>query len=152
MFFIYFPVILVMIILSLGTNIGDREKNLNEALSRISAFAKITRQSSMIETEPWGFNSSNSFLNMVIVIETSLSPLELLEATQKVEREMGRTEKSANGVYHDRIIDIDIIDYDKIKMDTPRLILPHPRAHLRDFVMIPLKELNLENELEIVVE
>ncbi len=141
-----------MIILSLGTNIGDKKKNLKEALRRISAFAEITRQSSMIETEPWGFKSENPFLNMVIVIETSLPPLELLDATQRIEREMGRTEKSVNGVYHDRIIDIDIIDYDKIKMDTPRLILPHPRAHLRDFVMIPLKELNLEKELEIVVE
>lgn len=141
-----------MIILSLGTNIGDKKKNLNEAIRRISAFAEITRQSSMIETEPWGFESKNIFLNIVIVIETSLSPLELLDATQKVEREMGRTEKSVNGVYHDRIIDIDIIDYNKIKMDTPRLILPHPRAHLRDFVMIPLQELNLEDELEIVVD
>lgn len=141
-----------MIILSLGTNIGDKKKNLNEAIRRISAFAEITRQSSMIETEPWGFESKNIFLNIVIVIETSLSPLELLDATQKVEREMGRTEKSVNGVYHDRIIDIDIIGYDKIKMDTPRLILPHPRAHLRDFVMIPLQELNLEDELEIVVD
>lgn len=141
-----------MIILSLGTNIGNKKKNLNEAIRRISAFAEITRQSSMIETEPWGFESKNIFLNIVIVIETSLSPLELLDATQKIEREMGRTEKSVNGVYHDRIIDIDIIDYNKIKMDTPRLILPHPRAHLRDFVMIPLQELNLEDELEIVVD
>ena len=141
-----------MIILSLGTNIGNKRENLNEAMRRISAFAEITRQSSIIETEPWGFESKNSFLNMVVVIETSLSPFELLDATQKIEREMGRTEKSVNGVYHDRIIDIDIIDYNKIKMDTPRLILPHPRAHLRDFVMIPLKELNLEKELEIVVE
>lgn len=141
-----------MIILSLGTNIGDKKKNLNEAIRRISAFAKIIRQSSMIETEPWGFESKNSFLNMVIVVETSLPPIELLDATQKVETEMGRSEKSLNGVYHDRIIDIDIIVYDKIKMDTPRLTLPHPRAHLRDFVIIPLRELNLEKELEIVVD
>lgn len=141
-----------MIILSLGTNIGDKKKNLNEAIRRISAFAEITRQSSMIETEPWEFESKNIFLNMVIVIETSLSPLELLDATQKVEKEMGRTEKSTDGVYHDRIIDIDIIVYEKIKMDTPRLTLPHPRAHLRDFVMIPLQELNLDDELEIVIE
>lgn len=141
-----------MIILSLGTNIGDKRKNLNEAMKHISAFAEITKQSSMIETEPWGFKSKNIFLNIVIVIETSLSPFELLDATQKVEHEMGRTEKSVNGIYHDRIIDIDIIDYNKIKMDTPRLTLPHPRAHLRDFVMIPLRELNLEKELEIVVD
>lgn len=141
-----------MIILSLGTNIGDKKKNLNEAMRRVTAFAKIIRQSSMIETEPWGFESTNTFLNMVVVIETSLSPLELLDATQKVETEMGRSKKSLNGIYHDRIIDIDIIVYDKIKMDTPRLTLPHPRAHLRDFVIIPLQELNLEKELEIVVD
>ena len=141
-----------MIILSLGTNIGDKQKNLNEALKRFSAFAKITKQSSIIETEPWGFESKNKFMNMIVVIETSLDPLQLLDATQDIEKKMGRTKKSINGEYHDRIIDIDIIAYNKIKMDTPRLTLPHPRAHLRDFVMIPLKELNLEKELEIVVE
>lgn len=141
-----------MIILSLGTNIGDKQKNLNEALKRFSAFAKITKQSSIIETEPWGFESKNKFMNMIVVIETSLDPLRLLDATQDIEKKMGRTKKSINGEYHDRIIDIDIIAYNKIKMDTPRLTLPHPRAHLRDFVMIPLKELNLEKELEIVVE
>lgn len=116
---------------------------MEEALRRIEKFAEIERQSSMIETEPWGFESKNRFLNMVVVIRTTLAPLELLDATQKVEREMGRNEKSVNGIYHDRIIDIDIIAYDNIKMDTPRLTLPHPRAHIRDFVMIPLKELDI---------
>jgi len=132
-----------MIILSLGTNLGNKQANLEEALSRISNFAAITRKSSIIETAPWGFESTNTFLNMVITIETTLDPLQLLDATQEVERQMGRTEKSINNIYHDRIIDIDIIDYDKMKMDTPRLVLPHPRAHLRDFVMIPLKELEI---------
>lgn len=139
-----------MIILSLGTNLGDKQANLEKAICHIARFATIIRRSSIIETAPWGFESQNSFLNMVVAIETTLSPLQLLDATQHIEREMGRTEKSENGIYHDRIIDIDIITYNKKKMDTPRLILPHPRAHLRDFVMVPLRELNLENELEVI--
>jgi len=139
-----------MIILSLGTNLGDKKANLEEAMRRISVFARVVNRSSMIETEPWGFESKNSFLNMVVIIETELKPLELLDATQEVEREMGRTEKSVDGHYHDRIIDIDIVCHNKTKMDTPRLVLPHPRAHLRDFVMIPLRELSLEKELEVI--
>jgi len=139
-----------MILLSLGTNLGDKQANLNEAIRQIARFATITMQSSIIETAPWGFDSQNTFLNMVIAIETTLSPLQLLDATQQIEREMGRTEKSENGIYHDRIIDIDIITYNKTKMDTPELTLPHPRAHLRDFVLVPLRELNLESELEVI--
>lgn len=136
-----------MILLSLGTNLGDKQANLEKAISQIAKIATITRRSSIIGTSPWGFESQNTFLNMVVAIETTLSPLQLLDATQEIEREMGRTEKSVDGIYHDRIIDIDILTYNKTKMDTPRLTLPHPRAHLRDFVMIPLKELNLESEL-----
>lgn len=131
-----------MIYLSLGTNIGDRRKNLDKAIEHLRAFCNIVRCSSILETEPVGFVSENRFMNMCIAVTTQLSPFELLDATQKVERSMGRTIKSINGIYHDRIIDIDIIDYDGIKIDTPQLTLPHPKARERDFVMIPLNEIS----------
>lgn len=131
-----------MIYLSLGTNIGDRRKNLDKAIEHLRAFCNIVRCSSILETEPIGFVSRNRFMNMCVAVTTQLSPFELLDATQKVERSMGRTIKSINGIYHDRIIDIDIIDYDGIKIDTPQLTLPHPKARERDFVMIPLNEIS----------
>ena len=96
--------------------------------------------SGFYETEPWGFQSENTFLNAALQLETSLSPLELLKATQQIEVEMGRTQKS-NGTYHDRIIDIDILLYDDLILQTPELTLPHPLMQDRRFVMEPLLEI-----------
>ena len=96
--------------------------------------------SGFYETEPWGFQSDNTFLNAALQLETSLSPLELLKATQQIEVEMGRTQKS-NGTYHDRIIDIDILLYDDLILQTPELTLPHPLMQDRRFVMEPLLEI-----------
>lgn len=96
--------------------------------------------SGFYETEPWGFQSDNTFLNAALQLETGLPPLELLKATQDIELEMGRTQKS-NGVYHDRIIDIDILLYDDLILQTPELTLPHPLMHERQFVMEPLAEI-----------
>ena len=96
--------------------------------------------SGFYETEPWGFQSENTFLNAALQLETALSPLELLKATQEIEIEMGRTQKS-NGAYHDRIIDIDILLYDNLVLQTPELTLPHPLMHERLFVMEPLAEI-----------
>ena len=96
--------------------------------------------SGFYETEPWGFQSENTFLNAALRLETSLSPLELLKATQQIEVEMGRTQKS-NGTYHDRIIDIDILLYDDLILQTPELTLPHPLMQDRRFVMEPLLEI-----------
>ena len=96
--------------------------------------------SGFYETEPWGFQSENTFLNAALQLETSLSPLELLKATQQIEVQMGRTQKS-NGTYHDRIIDIDILLYDDLILQTPELTLPHPLMQDRRFVMEPLLEI-----------
>ena len=106
----------------------------------------MTRQSSVIETEPWGFESSNKFLNAVVCCETTLTPHQLLGATQQIERDMGRTTKSAKSKtakpkYTDRPIDIDILLYDDITLDEPDLKIPHPLMLQRDFVMIPLREI-----------
>lgn len=95
--------------------------------------------SDLYETEPWGFESENSFLNAVIVMTTELSPMDLLDATRLIEIEMGRVEKS-DGTYHDRIIDIDLLLVDEEIVRTERLTLPHPLMHKRAFVMEPLAE------------
>lgn len=132
--------------LSLGTNLGDKEANINRAIEKINdSVGTVLRTSSFIETEPWGFNSSNTFLNAALCVETDLSPEQLLNATQLIEREMGRTHKSVNRVYHDRLIDIDILLYDDITISTPALTIPHPLMQERDFVMIPLREIIEDN-------
>lgn len=128
--------------LSLGTNLGDKENNLLSAISEIERrIGPVRAQSAFLATEPWGFDSQNTFLNAVIRIETKFSPLELLDETQQIERDLGRKHKSVNGQYHDRIIDIDILLYDDLHISTPRLTIPHPHMHERDFVIIPLKEI-----------
>lgn len=130
------------VFLSLGTNLGDKRENLNKAIQKIGELVgDVVRQSSFIETEPWGFESKNRFLNGCVCVETDLTPLEVLEMTQLIERELGRKEKSHNGEYHDRIIDIDILLYDDVTIDEPELKIPHPHMKERDFVMIPLNEI-----------
>ena len=128
--------------LSLGSNLGDRAENLRRAIALIGErVGKVQRVSSFIETEPWGFQSEHPFLNAACLVLTTLSPLECLDATQQIERELGRRPKSSGGIYHDRPIDIDLLMYDALQLSTPRLTLPHPHMHERDFVMIPLREI-----------
>ena len=133
----------------MGSNLGDCRKNLERAIRLIDdRVGQVTRQSSFIETEPWGFESPNKFMNAVILCETTRSPREVLLLTQQIERDMGRR-KMVNGqwsmvngqrIYADRPIDIDILLYDDLTIDEPDLKIPHPLMHERDFVMIPLEE------------
>lgn len=133
--------------LSLGSNLGQRQRNIQDAVEMINARAgRVVRLSPLHETLPWGFESDNTFLNAALCLHTKLSPLRLLDVTQEIEREMGRKEKSAAGVYHDRIIDIDILLYDDLHINTPRLTIPHPLMRQRDFVMTPLREIIQEDE------
>ncbi len=148
--------------LGLGTNLGDRESNILQAIQLIGErVGMVLRQSSLIETEPWGFQSPNKFLNAVILCETERTPREVLRLTQKIERDMGRTQKSLavsdrplavsskpraksqkpKAKYTDRPIDIDILLYDDITVDEPDLKIPHPLMQERDFVMTPLNEI-----------
>ena len=127
--------------LGLGSNLGDCRKNLERAIRLIGdRVGLVTRQSSFIETEPWGFESPNKFMNAVILCETTKTPREVLMLTQQIERDMGRMKKSVSGGYADRAIDIDILLYDDVTIDEPDLKIPHPLMHQRDFVMIPLEE------------
>lgn len=136
--------------LSLGSNLGERHTLLIKAIDALQErVGALVACSSFIETEPWGFESDNRFLNAAVHLATSLSPIELLQITQDIERQLGRTTKSHDDQYHDRPIDIDILLYDDLQLNETydidghkvSLILPHPHMYERDFVMIPLGEI-----------
>lgn len=145
--------------LSLGSNLGNKRKNIRLAIEKIGEqVGEVVRQSALYETEPWGFESENRFVNAAVKVTTALSPMEVLRATQQIERDLGRKRKSQSPdsqqrqrvgatagipspVYHDRPIDIDILLYDDWIVDEPELKIPHPLMYKRDFVMIPLREI-----------
>lgn len=128
--------------LGLGANLGDKEANLKAAVEEINKrVGEVTSLSAFYITEPWGFVSESSFLNAVCCVSTSLSPFELLTVTQDIERMIGRLKKSVNGIYSDRLIDIDILLYDDLQLTTPELTIPHPLMLERTFVMTPLAEI-----------
>lgn len=128
--------------LGLGTNLGDKEQNLRRAVQKIEKrIGNLVSLSAFYATAPWGFRSENDFLNAVVCVETSLTPYEVLETTQQIERGMGRRTKSAGGLYKDRVIDIDLLLYGDVVMNDERLVLPHPLMTERRFVMDPLVEI-----------
>ena len=136
-----------MIILSIGTNIGDRERNIENAVKALGEIGKVGAVSPIYTSEPWGFESENGFYNIALTMESELLPLDLLQETQRIEKELGRTTKTTTE-YADRVIDIDIIDYDNqiIKISQQStvnslLTLPHPLMHLRNFVLYPLADI-----------
>ena len=131
----------------LGTNLGDKEQNLKVAVQKIEEqIGKVVSLSAFYITAPWGFTSENSFLNAAACVETELSPLDVLQKTQSIECELGRTKKSVNGAYSDRLIDIDLLLYEDLVLSVisasgVELTLPHPLMAERDFVMKPLAEI-----------
>ena len=135
------------IYLGLGTNLGDKELNLRVAVQKIEErIGKVISLSAFYATAPWGFQSDNNFLNAAAGVETSLSPFDILERTQQIEQEIGRLHKSHDGVYSDRLIDIDLLLYDDLVLSVTSpsgaaLNLPHPLMTERDFVMRPLAEI-----------
>ena len=142
---------MIVIYFGIGTNLGEREANLRKAIELLhERVGECLACSSIYRSTPQGFVSDNQFANIVAVCQTDYSPIEILHITQQIEREMGRTEKSVNGIYHDRIIDIDLLmayksdaqwtNGEEIACNTDTLTLPHPRMQERDFVMIPLRE------------
>jgi len=129
-----------LVFLGLGTNLGDKAQNLNEAVHALSLeVGSVVGLSSFYHSKPWGFESENEFLNAVVSVETELPPFELLAITKQIEIKLGRSVKSESG-YADRLIDIDILLYDRLIVDQPALIIPHPLMKEREFVLIPLLE------------
>ena len=127
--------------LALGSNLGDKRANLSSAIDRITEkIGVLSAISSVYETKPQGFESSNNFLNMMVCVETQLSPAEILNITQSIEKKLGRTQKTKD-TYADRIIDIDLIAFDNLVIQTNDLQLPHPLFHQRRFVLEPFNEI-----------
>ena len=141
----------MIVYMGIGTNLGDREANLRRAIELVhERVGECMACSSIYRSAPQGFVSENQFANIVAVCQTNHSPEEVLHITQQIEFEMGRKEKSINGIYHDRVIDIDLLmayegdrvmdNGNGIEYSSGILKLPHPRMQERDFVMIPLRE------------
>ncbi len=130
---------MAVIYLGLGSNLGDREQNIQDAVRLLKEHGvRIEKASHVIETEPVGGVVQGRFLNAVLKATTHLTPQELLALSQAIERRLGRVATVRNGP---RTIDIDILLYDQQKITTQKLIIPHPRMLQRDFVMVPLKEI-----------
>ncbi|MGN0228039.1 MAG: 2-amino-4-hydroxy-6-hydroxymethyldihydropteridine diphosphokinase [Paludibacteraceae bacterium] len=132
--------------LSLGANLGERERTIQQAIKNIEQqIGNVLRCSSFYYSKPWGFESKNDFCNLCCAVGTAMPPLEVLARTQSIERTLGRTEKTIKGNYSDRLIDIDLIRVFngevEIFMNDDTLTLPHKDWQQRDFVRIPLQEI-----------
>ena len=124
--------------LGLGTNRGEREQNMATALARLQERLRLVAVSSLYETAPWGVTDQPPFLNAAVAAETDLPPAELLAFVKGMEREMGR---QPGGRWGPRLMDIDILLYDDLVLETPDLVIPHPRLTERAFVLVPLAEI-----------
>lgn len=135
------------LILALGTNIGDRERNLQTAIQKLNGiFGTPLAQSGVVATESCGFNGPE-FLNTVLKYRSSQDPYEVLALCKAVEREMGRVDRPeydqrGNRIFHDRIIDIDILEYGNLQLDTAELTLPHPQIKTRPYILPLLLEID----------
>jgi len=129
---------MIRVFLGIGTNLGDRERNLQDALAILSQKMVILKESSIYQTAPWGYLDQPAFLNQVIEAQTDLSPLNLLGFLKDTEKVLGR---QANFRYGPRLIDLDILFYGNRIIQTSRLQVPHPRLAERAFVLVPLAEI-----------
>lgn len=131
---------MALAVLALGSNIGDASAHLAAAIEAIAnhTHIKLLRQSTIIVTPPWGVTEQAEFHNGALLVETDLTPIALLDFCLATETELGRVRTLKWGP---RIIDIDVIAYDRIVMDSERLTLPHPYAHEREFVLEPVREI-----------
>jgi 2-amino-4-hydroxy-6-hydroxymethyldihydropteridine diphosphokinase len=124
--------------IAMGTNLGNRLANLRAAITAFAPDIQGLDESSVYETEPWGYADQPPFLNMTVRATTDLSPRHLLDRLKGIESTLGRIPNFRNGP---RLIDLDILFYDDLILDTPALVIPHPRLHERAFVLIPLADI-----------
>jgi len=130
---------MAIVYIGLGSNLGDRKKNCLRAIGLLKQNGlSVTRQSSIYETKPWGVTEQPEFVNMAVKAETELAPFQLLALLKKIEKDMGRQETVRWGP---RILDLDILLYDDIIMNTETLTIPHPLMQEREFVLRPLSEI-----------
>jgi len=126
------------IYLSLGSNLGNRAANLKEAISSLPPQITVKKRSNVYETPPWGYTEQDNFLNQVIMATTYLEPEPLLKHIKRLEVALGR---KTTFRYGPRLIDIDILFYDDLVLDTPSLVIPHPHLHERGFVLLPMMDI-----------
>ena len=132
---------MALVYLGIGTNIGDKEANLNQAMIYLrEEVGEIYNVSSFFTSKPWGFESENNFSNAALLINTELSPLKLLAEVKKIEKKMGRIYSQTHN-YEDRIIDIDILIYENLIINQPNLVVPQNLMAQREFVLVPLAEI-----------
>jgi 2-amino-4-hydroxy-6-hydroxymethyldihydropteridine diphosphokinase len=132
-----------IVFLGIGTNLGSRESNLEQAVTIIEEnIGRVSNFSSIYETDPWGFQAENKFLNMVVKVKTGLAPSVILERILKIESTMGR--ERGRERYSSRMIDIDILLFEDVIIDEDNLKIPHPLLHERKFVLVPLCEIASE--------
>lgn len=130
------------IYLGIGSNLGDKEQNIMTALKLVKeGVGTIVIQSSICKTMPWGFHSDNIFYNAAACVETNLTPMQVLSVIKMIEMEMGRTSKSSQGMYADRIIDLDLLFYEDQVINEVMLTVPHPLLQYRMFVLMPMTEI-----------
>jgi 2-amino-4-hydroxy-6-hydroxymethyldihydropteridine diphosphokinase len=124
--------------IALGTNLGDRRANLRAAIRSLPPKVIVMAESHIYETPPWGYEDQPAFLNMVVKAQTDLEPEPLLAYLKQIEVELGREQ---NFRWGPRLIDLDILFYDDLVIDSASLMIPHPRLHERAFVLVPLKDI-----------
>ncbi len=127
-----------IVYLALGSNLGDREENLKQAIASLPPQLDVKARSHVYETPPWGYEDQPRFLNQVLKTQTYLQPEPLLKHIKRLEVALGRKATFQNGP---RLIDIDILMYDDVVLNTPILTLPHPRMHERGFVLLPMMDI-----------
>lgn len=127
-----------IVYLALGSNLGNRLANLKNAISNLPPQMDVKKKSPVYETPPWGHVDQPAFLNQVIMAETYMEPENLLSHLKRLETVLGREPTFENGP---RVIDIDILFYDDLVLDSPPLVIPHPRLHARGFVLVPLNDI-----------
>jgi len=124
--------------LSLGTNIGNRAENLKQAITSLPPQMRVKKKSKVFETPPWGYTDQEPFLNQVVKVTTYLEPEPLLKHLKRLEVALGR---KATFRYGPRLIDLDILFFDDLVLDTPILTIPHPHVHDRGFVLVPMMDI-----------
>lgn len=127
-----------IVYLALGSNLGNRLANLKNAISNLPPQMDVKKKSPVYETPPWGYVDQPAFLNQVVMAETYMEPENLLSHLKRLETVLGREPTFENGP---RVIDIDILFYDDLVLDSPALVIPHPRLHTRGFVLVPLNDI-----------
>lgn len=142
----------MLVFINIGSNLGDRRMNISKAMRKVAAVYGDFEISHIMESEPWGFDSKNKFLNLAMVFRSDDDPLDILHTLQRIEKEISpESHRNPDGSYADRLVDIDIMTIEGVRMQTEELTLPHPHLKERPFFMEPLQELldNIPNSQNI---